>query len=143
MILDTGLAPMILTAASAKINLTNWMDPDYNFNEHDFIMHTSVVTGKRTIVPKGTYFSAKLTLLGFTYSLYSSLKVIRGAVVTFYPYGEGTVTLNNTTYNLPSIVCIVKKVKFFHANQRRFTDGCFVELDSQDYYELALTVSGS
>lgn len=143
MILDTGSDPVIITATPTTITLTNWMEPDYSFNEHDFIMHTSVVNGKRTIVPKGTYFSAKLTLVGFAYSLYSSLKGIRGATVTFYPYGQGTVTLANTTYDLPGIVCLVKKVKFFHSNNRRYTDGCLLELDSQSYYELALTVAGS
>lgn len=143
MILDTGLDPVIVTSAPATITLTNTLDPDYNFNEHDFIMHTSVINGKRTIVAKGTYFAAKLTLVGFTYTLYASLKGLRGSVVTFYPYGQGTVTLSNTVYDLPSITCLVKRVKFFHINNQRYTDGCILELDSQSYYELALTVSGS
>lgn len=142
MILNKGLPPVIITN-TGTITLTNCLKPEYSFNDHDFILHKSVITGKRTIVSKGTYASARLLMHSFTYAQYLLLKALRGTVVTFYPYGNTTIVYGSTTYNLPSITMIVTKAKFFHFDNLTFTDGCMLEMESESYYELSLTGAGT
>lgn len=142
MILYNNADPVVVNGATS-VTLTGCEMPELDFNEHDFILHKSVVTGKRKIVSKGTYFSARVNLRGFTYTVYGNLKAMRGATVTFYPYGTGNITIGGVTYSAPSITCLCTKAKFYHHNNMIFTDGCLLELVSEGYYELALTVAGA
>lgn len=122
--------------------LANPANIEYNFNEHDFIMHTSVITGKHTIYSKGTYYRASMDLLNLTYSLYDNLIALRGKTVTFYPYGTANIVIGQSTYDAISMSMIVTAVKFFHVDNALWTDACYIEMESESYYELDLNLQG-
>lgn len=143
MILDTGLNPKIITNTPATIELTPLVSLEMDYNESDFIMHKSVITGKHTIKFKGCYTAGKVHLQGFTYALYLLLKPLRGQVVSFYPYGVGTIVIGSTTYDLPFITMICTRAKFYHADNKKYKDGCLLEFISESYYELGLIPFGT
>jgi hypothetical protein len=132
----------IVTYNTTATTLTNSM-AELDYNEPDLIMHESVITGKRTVVVKGTRFKAKISLRGMSYSIYSTVKSWLGKTVTLQPYGSGNVVIGATTYTAPSITCLVTKVKFYHLDNLLFKDACLLEMESESYYELALSVVGS
>ena len=135
-------APAIVSGQTT-ITLANYANNEFDYNTPDYIMHTSAITGKRTLVAKGTYTKIALDLLDITYALYASLKACRGTTVTFYPYGTANITIGQATYTAPSFSALVTEVRFFHLNQALFCDACHIEMESESYYELALSLVGS
>ncbi|HNX38833.1 MAG TPA: hypothetical protein PL124_12080 [Candidatus Cloacimonadota bacterium] len=136
-------APVIV-AGTTTHQLVNYANCEYNYDEHDFILHTSKLTGKRTLISKGTYFSAQMTLRGLTYSLYTALRALRvGTAVTFYPYGQSNITIGGSVYTAPSITVLITKAAFFHLNNTLWRDGLLLEMASEGYYELTLTSAGT
>jgi hypothetical protein len=103
-----------------------------------------VITGKETLVSKGTRAVAALDVIGLTYAQYRTLKGLRtSAVVTFYPYGKDNITIGENTYTAPSVSMLVKAVKPYHMNEVNYCDAVHIEMESQSYYELAMAVVGS
>lgn len=116
--------------------------PDDDWDETDFIMHTSVYTGKRTMVYKGTYCKATIRISNLPYATHAQYKAFRGKTVTLYPYGSGSITQGDVTYVLPSITMICTKVKYYHINSAIYTDACLIELVSEGYKDFAMSVVG-
>lgn len=116
--------------------------PDYDWDESDFIMHTSVYTGKRTMVYKGTYCKATIRISNLAYATHAQYKAFRGKTVILYPYGSGSITQGDISYTLPSIKMICTKVKYYHMNSAIYTDACLIELVSVGYKDFSMTVVG-
>lgn len=143
MIIDASGRTAIINNGS-DISLTNICNIDYNWNEHEFILHKSVITGKETLVSKGTRAVTALDVIGLTYAQYRTLKGLRtSTAVTFYPYGKDNVVIGESTYTAPSISMLVKAVKPYHMNEVNYCDAVHIEMESQSYYELAMAVVGS
>ena len=117
--------------------------PEYDWDESDFILHTSIVTGVRTIVHKGTYFKATIRIPNFLYTNYNTYKAWRGQTVTFYPYGTEAQVQGGISYTPPSLTALVTKVRYYHMNSAIYTDACLIELISQGYKEFTITAGGS
>jgi hypothetical protein len=131
MLFYSDAAPSIVSGQTT-ITLANFAKPDYSFDEHDYILHKSVITGKRTIYLRGHYFTARIHVFGMSYADYNSLRTLDGTAITFYPYGSGNITINNTTYTAPSITCIMR-CRFYHLNERLWTDAVILDMESESY----------
>lgn len=127
---------------SGNINLTNACNIEYNWNEHELILHKSVITGKETLVSKGTRAVASLDVIDLTYAQYATLKATLGKSVTFYPYGTENLMVGETAYLAPSITMLVKTLKPYHLNNINYCDAVHIIMESQSYYELALELVG-
>jgi len=127
-------------SSGTTYTLTEFADPEYNFNEHDFKLHTSVITGKRTLVSKGKYCTAKLSLYGLSYSLADTLRGLIGTAVTFYPYGTGNTTIGTDVYSPLQIGMLVMQAKFYHKDNLLWKDACVLEMVSAEYATNALTI---
>lgn len=117
--------------------------PEYDWDESDFIMHTSVLTGKRTIVYKGSYFKATIRIPNLTYTNYNAYKAFRGKTVVLWPYGTAAQIQGGTSYTPPSLTALVTKVKYYHQNSAIYTDACIIELISEGYKDFTIVAGGS
>jgi hypothetical protein len=138
-IYHNGGTPTIKSGGTTY-TLTEFADPEYNFNEHDFKLHTSVITGKRTLVSKGKYCTAKLSMYGLSYSLADTLRGLIGTKVTFYPYGTGNITVGTDAYQPLQISMLVVQAKFYHKDSLLWKDACNIEMVSEEYATNALTL---
>ena len=119
--------------------LTNCANPEYSFAEHDFIMHVSAINGKRTLVSKGEYISAKIDVFGLSYSQYLALRSCIGQKVTFYPYGSANIYIGEDTYTALSLSMLVTELRFYHMDNKLWTDAVHIEMESEEYADNELT----
>lgn len=136
MIIDGTERTPALKVGTSNILLQNACNIDYDWNDHDFVLHKSVITGKETLVSRGTRSVASIDVHGVNYSQYVQLKVLKGRAVTFYPYGPENITIGGTTYTAPTVTMLVKNVKPYHVNEVNYCDAVRIEMESESYYEL-------
>lgn len=137
-------APVIIKAGSPPVTFTLTLvgDLDYNFDEPDLLEFRSVLTGRRTVVERGTYAKASLVVMGLTVATRAPLQGLLGDTVTFYPYGQGSYVEGGITYTRPSFSAIVTRAQPFHLDQSMWKDALRLELISVDYYSLSMPGSG-
>lgn len=141
--LYTGNPPVII-AGENTYTLTDFAEPEYDWDQHEYLLHTSKLTGKRILVSKGQYASFKILLRGLTKTAYEGLRGLKtGSAVTFYPYGIANITIDGGVYTAPSVSVIVTQAKRFHLNQTLWRDAMLIEMISQDYAEMELELSGA
>jgi len=112
---------------------------EYDWNESDYILHESIITGYLTIEERGERARAKIRALGVTWAKYVGYRLFAGKVVTFYPYGTDRLTIGQTEYNPPSFTAIVLQVKPYHSGGLIGTYNVLIDLVSQGYYTLTMT----
>lgn len=109
--------------------------PEYDFNEPDQDIKTSVLTGKKHISESGVYTSAKITLYSYTESFYSlliRLKAENKPVIMCF-YGDYNI---GTAYKSPRCEMLIKRVKPFHMNNKYYADALMIDLISTGPYQL-------
>jgi len=115
-----------LSAPGANSSFT-----EYDYCIPDYILHTSIITGKRHLLQRGTkdkhYAGFKIKIWGLNANDYETkYKLIDGKVVTFTPHAD----LSSNFIN-----CIVLNVKPFYKENMNFKDAVIMTLISESYYE--------
>ncbi len=97
---------------------------EYNYCEPDYIINTSVLTGKKKRTKKGEYHTFKLTINELTSSLHNALKLANNSEdVRFFPYSDV-----NTSYQV-----IITRLQPYHLKNSIMYDALKLELVTVNY----------
>lgn len=97
---------------------------EYNFCEPDYIINTSVLTGKKRRTKKGEYHSFKLTVNELTTALYNALKLANNSEdIRFFPYSDA-----NTSYQV-----IITRLQPYHLKNSVMYDALKLEMETVSY----------
>jgi hypothetical protein len=97
---------------------------EYSFNEPDYKINTSVITGKKKRIKKGEYHTFRLNINELTSALYNALKLANNSEdVRFFPYSDV-----NTSYQV-----IITRLQPYHLKNSILYDALKLELETVNY----------
>lgn len=115
-----------LSLADANSSFT-----EYDYCIPDYILHTSIITGIRHLLQRGStnkhYAGFKIKIWGLSADDYENIyKPIDGEVVTFTPHADKAGE---------TLSCIVLNVKPYYKDNLNFKDAVIITLISESYYD--------
>ena len=120
------------TSAFLSISRSDIIGFNPKFDKSDILIHTSILTGKRSTILKGKYQEFDLTILGILEENYLFFAGLVGIETTVYPSDD----FFDDQPALISFKCLCTKAEPFYWKEISFHDAIKIKLISTDYVDL-------
>lgn len=127
--------PVLKSAGGTSYTLINAIC-DWNIDESDDELLTSVINGDRTLLQKGNYFNGEIDYYRLSVATYVALKALKGTLCRLWPFGQGAIGQTTPQYYYPYVDVLVTQVKPYHRESKYYIDACIISVVSHKYYTL-------